>query len=114
VSVIRPSPGAAVYGGSKAGLSNLTESLAIEWAPKVRVNCILSGLIETEDSIMHYGSKESINNIANNIPLKRMGLPKDIGNSCLFLSSSLAEYISGSSLLVHGGGERPAYLKDVQ
>lgn len=114
VSVIRPSPGAAVYGGSKAGLSNLTESLAIEWAPKVRVNCILSGLIETEDSIMHYGSKKSINNIANNIPLKRMGLPKDIGNSCLFLSSSLAEYISGSSLLVHGGGERPAYLKDVK
>ena len=109
VSVIRPSPGAATYGGAKAGLANLTESLAIEWAPKVRVNSILSGLVETEESIMHYGDKESINRISNTIPLGRMGKPSDIGNSCLFLSSSLAQYISGASLLVHGGGEKPSY-----
>ena len=109
VSVIRPSPGAAAYGSAKSGLANLTESLAIEWAPKVRVNNILSGLVETEESIIHYGSKDSINKISETIPLKRMGKPKDIGNSCLFLCSSLAEYISGASLLVHGGGESPSY-----
>jgi len=109
VSVIRPSPGAAAYGSAKSGLANLTESLAIEWAPKVRLNSILCGLVETEESILHYGSQESITKIAETIPLKRMGKPKDIGNGCIFLASSQAEYISGASLLIHGGGESPSY-----
>ena len=110
VSTLRPSPGTAAYGAAKAGLVNLTGSLAIEWAPKVRVNAIVAGLTETEQSQLHYGDNESIAAIKETIPLERMAIPKDIGNACLFLSSSLASYVSGASIEVHGGGEKPAYL----
>jgi NAD(P)-dependent dehydrogenase (short-subunit alcohol dehydrogenase family) len=44
------------------------------------------------------------------VPLGRMAEPRDIGDACLFLASPLASYVSGASLLVHGGGEKPAYL----
>ena len=48
VSAKRPSPGTAAYGAAKAGLVNLTQSLAVEWAPKVRVNAVIAGMIQTE------------------------------------------------------------------
>ena len=110
VSVLRPSPGTAAYGAAKAGLVNLTGSLAIEWAPKVRVNAIVAGLTETENSHVHYGDKNSVAAVGNTIPLGRMATPTDIGNACLFLSSGLASYVSGASIEVHGGGEKPSYL----
>lgn len=110
VSTLRPSPGTAAYGAAKAGLVNLTGSLAIEWAPKVRVNAIIAGLTETERSHIHYGDSDGIAAISKTIPMKRMATPKDIGNTCVFLSSSLASYINGASVEVHGGGEKPMYL----
>src|SRR5207244_4146328 len=54
VSGMRPSPRTAAYGAAKAGLINLTQTLAMEWAPKVRVNCVTGGLIETEQSELFY------------------------------------------------------------
>ena len=48
VSAVRPSPGTAVYGAAKAGLLSLTQTLAVEWAPKVRVNAVTAGMIQTE------------------------------------------------------------------
>ncbi len=110
VSAVRPSPGTAAYGAAKAGLVNLCTSLAVEWAPRVRVNAIISGLIHTENAQLHYGDEQGVNAVAATIPLQRMGLPQDIGNCCLFLASPLASYISGAALLVHGGGEKPAFL----
>ena len=110
VSGIRPSPGTAAYGAAKAGLRSLTESLAIEWAPKVRVVCVTAGMIATEQAILHYGDEEGIASVGASIPLGRMGSPRDVGDACLFLASPLASYISGTSLLVHGGGEVPAFL----
>jgi NAD(P)-dependent dehydrogenase (short-subunit alcohol dehydrogenase family) len=111
VSGVRPSPGAAAYGAAKAGLINLTQTLAVEWAPKVRVNCVTAGIIRTEQAHLHYGDEAGIASVAGTIPLGRMGEPADVGDACLFLASPLASYISGSNLLLHGGGERPAYLK---
>jgi NAD(P)-dependent dehydrogenase (short-subunit alcohol dehydrogenase family) len=110
VSGTRPSPGSAAYGAAKAGLLNLTESLAIEWAPKVRVNAVTPGYIETEQSHLYYGDEEGVAAVAAIIPLRRMGTPDDVGRACLFLASPLAGYISGSNLAVHGGGERPPFL----
>lgn len=114
VSGIRPSPGTAAYGAAKAGVESLTTSLAIEWAPKVRVNCVTAGLIVTEGGDEHYGGPEGMARVAATIPLGRMGTPTDVGDVCVFLASPLAGYISGSSVLMHGGGEKPAFLGAVQ
>jgi NAD(P)-dependent dehydrogenase (short-subunit alcohol dehydrogenase family) len=109
VSGIRPSPGTAAYGAAKAGLINLTQTLAVDWAPKVRVNAVTAGLVRTEQSHLFYGDEEGIAAVAATVPLGRMADPSDIADVCLFLASPLARYVSGESVVVHGGGERPAY-----
>jgi NAD(P)-dependent dehydrogenase (short-subunit alcohol dehydrogenase family) len=110
VSGTRASPGTAAYGAAKAGLLNLTQTLAVEWAPKVRVNAVTAGMIRTELSHLHYGDEEGLARVASTVPLGRMGEPRDVGDVCLFLASPLASYVSGASILMHGGGERPAFL----
>tara|TARA_R110002049_G_scaffold49267_9_gene141179 strand:- start:9374 stop:10150 length:777 start_codon:yes stop_codon:yes gene_type:complete len=110
VSTIRPSPGTAAYGAAKAGLVNLGTSLAVEWAPKVRVNALVVGLTKTEQAHLHYGDEEGIAAVGATIPLGRMAVPQDIGNACLFLASPLASYVSGTNFAIHGGGEKPAFL----
>ena len=110
VSVLRPSPGTAVYGAAKSGLVSFSGSVAVEWAPKVRVNTVIAGLVRTEQSELHYGDEAGIEAVSQTIPLSRMAQPQDIGDACLFLASSLASYVTGSTLTVHGGGEKPAFL----
>jgi NAD(P)-dependent dehydrogenase (short-subunit alcohol dehydrogenase family) len=110
VSGVRPSPGTAAYGAAKAGLLSLTQTLAVEWAPRVRVVAVTAGMIRTEQSELHYGDADGIAAVGATVPLGRMGEPADVGDACLFLASPLARYVSGASLLVHGGGERPAFL----
>jgi NAD(P)-dependent dehydrogenase (short-subunit alcohol dehydrogenase family) len=114
VSATRPSPGTAAYGAAKAGLLNLTTSLAVEWAPKVRVNAVTAGLILTEQAAMHYGDDAGIARVATTIALQRLATPQDIGDTCLYLASTLARYVSGADIAVHGGGERPAFLDAAQ
>jgi NAD(P)-dependent dehydrogenase (short-subunit alcohol dehydrogenase family) len=114
VSAFRPSPGTAAYGAAKAGLVSLAASLAVEWAPKVRTNCVAAGMVETELSHLHYGDAGGLARVAATVPLGRLAQPRDIGDACLFLASPLASYVSGSTLLVHGGGERPAFLAAVR
>jgi NAD(P)-dependent dehydrogenase (short-subunit alcohol dehydrogenase family) len=110
VSAARPSPLTAAYGAAKAGLVNLSRSLAVEWAPKVRINAIIAGLIRTEQAHLHYGDEEGIASVGRTIPVGRMAFPEDIGNVCVFLASPLSAYISGSAITADGGGERPAFL----
>ncbi len=111
VSGMRPSPGTAAYGAAKAGLLNLTQTLAVDYAPKVRVNAVTAGLVRTEQSHLFYGDEEGIAAVGATVPLGRMAEPSDVADVCLFLASPLARYVSGESILVHGGGERPAYLE---
>lgn len=110
VSAARPSPGTAAYGAAKAGLVNLSRSLAVEWAPKVRVNSIIAGLIVTEQAHLHYGDDAGIAAVGQTIPLGRMASTEDIANVCLFLASKLSAYVSGSAVTADGGGEAPAFL----
>ena len=110
VSALRPSPGTAAYGAAKAGLDSLTRTLAVEWAPKVRVNAMDVGLVETEQTDLHYGGEDGVRRVAATVPLGRMATPRDVGNVAVFLASPLAGYVSGSTLEVHGGGEAPAFL----
>lgn len=110
VSGSRPSPGTAAYGAAKAGLENLARSMAVEWAPDVRVNTLVVGMVRTELSHLHYGDQDGIAAVARTVPLGRLAEPADVGAAAVFLASDAAAYISGASLLVHGGGERPAFL----
>jgi NAD(P)-dependent dehydrogenase (short-subunit alcohol dehydrogenase family) len=110
VSALRPSPGTAAYGAAKAGVLNLVSSLAVEWAPKVRVVAVSPGLVRTEHSELHYGDEAGIAAIASTIPLQRFAEPSDVGEACLWVASKQASYLSGTNLTLHGGGERPAFL----
>jgi NAD(P)-dependent dehydrogenase (short-subunit alcohol dehydrogenase family) len=110
VSGLRPSPSTVAYGAAKAGVLAMTETLAVEWAPRVRVNAVTPGLIRTEQAHLFYGDAEGIARVEATIPLGRLGTPGDVGDACVFLASPLARYVSGANLTVHGGGERPAFL----
>ncbi|AEV72870.1 dehydrogenase of unknown specificity, short-chain alcohol dehydrogenase like protein [Mycolicibacterium rhodesiae NBB3] len=110
VSGRRPTPGTAPYGAAKAGMESITSTLAVEWAPKVRVNSVVVGMVETEQSELFYGDADSIAAISKNVPLGRLAKPDDVGWAAAFLASDVASYISGASLEVHGGGEPPHYL----
>jgi NAD(P)-dependent dehydrogenase (short-subunit alcohol dehydrogenase family) len=114
VSGVRPSPGTAAYGAAKAGLLNLTQTLAMEWAPRVRVNAVVAGMVLTDDSWPAYGGSDGLARVAATVPMGRMGAPDDVAGACLFLASPLASYVTGARLEVHGGGEPPPFLAAVE
>src|SRR5699024_4536250 len=107
VSAHDPQPGTSAYSAAKAGLLMFTEALALEWAPKVRLNHITTGLIRTEAAADVYGDDGGAS-VSKIIPMQRMAVPQDVANAALFLSSDLAAYLTGTDLAVHGGGEFPA------
>ncbi|NUR60802.1 MAG: SDR family oxidoreductase [Catenulispora sp.] len=109
-SARRASPGTAAYGAAKAGLENLTRTLAVEWAPKVRVNAVTVGPVRTELAHLHYGDEEGIAAVGRTIALGRLADPDDVGDICVLLASSLARYVNGAAILLDGGGTRPAFL----
>lgn len=111
ISGIRPSPGTAAYGAAKAGLLNLTQSLAQEWgADAIRVNAVVVGLVETETAAETYGDAAARQAVAASIPLQRMGNGSDVAGAVLWLCSDLASWVSGARLNIDGGGERPYFL----
>ena len=74
------------------------------------MNAISAGLIWTEQSHLHYGDEGGIARVADTVPLKRLGTASDVAGACMFFASSLAAYVSGANLVLHGGGETPAFL----
>ncbi len=114
VSGLRASPGAAAYAAAKAGLLNLTRTLAIDFAPKVRVNAVAAGLVRTEQSALWYGDEEGIAAVGATVPLGRMADVGEVADVCRFLASPLASYVNGAHITVDGGGEWPAYMAAAQ
>jgi NAD(P)-dependent dehydrogenase (short-subunit alcohol dehydrogenase family) len=109
VSAIRPAPGTAVYAAAKAGLNTLTQALALEWAPRVRVNSVTVGVLRTEDNAHHYGDEAALAAVAATVPLGRMATPDDVADAVLLLASPLAGYLTGANLLLDGGGQLPSF-----
>ncbi|MEU2672554.1 SDR family oxidoreductase [Streptomyces sp. NPDC007164] len=107
VSAHTPQPGTAAYTAAKAGLLGLTRALALEWAPKVRVNHITTGLVRTQSAASVYGEDDGAA-VAEVVPMRRMAAPDDVARACLYLAGDLAGYVNGADLAVHGGGEVPA------
>jgi NAD(P)-dependent dehydrogenase (short-subunit alcohol dehydrogenase family) len=111
ISGTRPSPGTAAYGAAKAGLLNLTESLAMEWGPTVRVNALIVGLLDTgtaDDD--HYGGAEGIARINAMLPMRRMATGPDVAAAVTFLASPAAAMDGDAGAGQIGGGERPIFL----
>lgn len=97
----QPSPMEAPYGAAKAGLQALTKSFAREYAPKVRVNCIMPGPFLTD--IADAWSPEMIESLNRSVPLGRGGQPEEIVGAALYLASDASSYTTGSVLKVDGG-----------
>ncbi|QNP73954.1 SDR family oxidoreductase [Streptomyces roseirectus] len=101
VSGISPSPFIAAYGMSKAAMINLTQQLAHEFAPRVRVNAIAPAVVKTKFAEALYEGREA--EAAAAYPLGRLGVPSDIGGTAAFLTSDQSDWITGQTLVVDGG-----------
>ena len=101
VSGVRPAPGIAFYGTTKAALIHLTEELAVELAPDVRVNAVAPGVIKTRFATALYEGRED--EVAATYPLRRLGLPEDVAGAVAFLCSRDAAWITGQTLVIDGG-----------
>lgn len=106
---LKAGPNAAAYCAAKAGILNLTRSMAIDFGPyHIRVNCICPG--DTDTALLRSEARQlgedetAFLKEASQRPLGRMGTPDDIAKSVLFLASPLSEWVSGTSLVVDGGG----------
>ncbi|MEU2210625.1 SDR family oxidoreductase [Streptomyces hygroscopicus] len=98
---LSPSPFIAAYGVSKAAMINLTVQLAQEFAPRVRVNAIAPAVVKTKFATALYEGREE--EAAAAYPLKRLGVPEDIGGAAAFLTSDQAAWVTGQTLVVDGG-----------
>ena len=100
----RGSPFTGPYAAAKAGMHNMTQTLALELAPDIRVNTVAPGPIATETfrEVLN-NVEEELEALAATIPLARLGVPDDIASAVVFLASDAASWITGQLLLVAGG-----------
>jgi NAD(P)-dependent dehydrogenase (short-subunit alcohol dehydrogenase family) len=101
ISGLRPAPGIGFYGVTKAALIHLTEELAVELAPKVRVNAVAPAVVKTRFATALYEGRED--EVAAGYPLKRLGIPEDVAGTVAFLCSRDAEWITGQTIVIDGG-----------
>ena len=101
VSGVRPAPGIGFYGVTKAALIHLTEELAVELAPKVRVNAVAPAVVKTRFASALFEGREE--KVAATYPLGRLGVPEDIAGAVAFLSSPDAAWITGQTIVIDGG-----------
>lgn len=100
-AAVHPTPEAAVYGAAKAGLNNLTETLAQVLGPKVRVNCIMPGPFLTD--ISKAWDMDVFNQLAQTKALRRAGEPEEIVGAALYLASQASSFTTGAIIRVDGG-----------
>ena len=99
----RGSPMTGPYAAAKAAMNNLTQTLALELAPRIRVNAVAPGPIATEAFHQVLGVSDRLDELTASIPLGRMGEPADIAAAVVYLASDAASWVTGQLLLVSGG-----------
>lgn len=98
------SPTLVSYGAAKAGLNHMTRSLAEEWGPKIRVNCLALGPTMTDNfRRLVLGKGETGTEYFANVPIRRAGEPEEVGNAVVFLCSGAADVINGATIAMDGG-----------
>lgn len=111
-AAIRPAPNSAPYAAAKAGLTGLTRALAVEWAPKVRVVQVSPGLLKTELVTETYGT--DVAGVEATVPARRFAGGSEVAAVCLAMCGPGMGYVTGSELVVDGGGEIPSWLLAVK
>jgi len=101
IAGLRPAPGVGFYGASKAMLTYLTQELAVELGPDIRVNAVAPAVVKTAFATKLYEGREE--QLAATYPLGRLGVPSDIGSVVAFLLSADASWLTGQLLVVDGG-----------
>lgn len=101
IAAIAGSPGIGMYGVSKAALLGLTMQLAVELAPRVRVNAVSPAAIKTQFARALYEGREQ--ELADRYPMRRLGRPDDVAGAVAFLLSEDAAWITGQNLVIDGG-----------
>lgn len=101
VAGLHASPGIGLYGVSKAALIRLTTEFGVELGPKIRVNAVAPAVVKTKFATALYEGREE--EVASTYPLKRLGVPADIGSAVAFLLSDEASWITGQTLVLDGG-----------
>jgi 3-oxoacyl-[acyl-carrier protein] reductase len=101
VAGTKPAPGIGMYGASKAMLTHVTQELAVELGPRVRVNAVAPAVVKTKFATALYEGRED--EVAAAYPLKRLGVPADVGGAVAFLLSDDASWVTGQLLVLDGG-----------
>ncbi|EFQ83674.1 oxidoreductase, short chain dehydrogenase/reductase family protein [Aeromicrobium marinum DSM 15272] len=101
VAGLRPAPNIGMYGASKAALIHVTEELAVELGPSIRVNAVAPAVVKTKFASALYEGREE--EVSAPYPLKRLGEPEDIGSVVAFLLSEDAAWVTGQTISVDGG-----------
>jgi 3-oxoacyl-[acyl-carrier protein] reductase len=102
IAGITASPGIALYGVSKAAIISLTQQLAFELAPDIRVNAVAPAVVKTNFARALFEGREA--EVAAGYPLARLGEPADVAGPVAFLLSDDAGWITGQTLVIDGGG----------
>jgi NAD(P)-dependent dehydrogenase (short-subunit alcohol dehydrogenase family) len=101
VAALRPAPGLGAYGVSKAALVYLTQQLAFELAPSIRVNAVAPAVVKTRFAQALYEGREE--EVVRSYPAGRLGLPEDVAGTVAFLLSEQASWITGQTVVLDGG-----------
>ncbi len=104
----QPNPMTGHYGAAKAGVDNLTATMAVEWAHLgIRVNAVAPGAVLTEEPVAAMDRPSRRRRQAASIPLRRLGVVDDIGPLCVYLASEEASWVTGEVIHVTGGSRIP-------
>ncbi|WP_205473973.1 SDR family oxidoreductase [Nocardioides sp. SYSU D00038] len=101
LSGVRPAPMISWYGATKAMLLSLTESLAVEMGPTVRVNAVAPAIVKTRFAQALYEGHEE--ETAARYPVKRLGVPEDVASAVAWLLSDEASWVTGQNIVLDGG-----------